>query len=181
MKKDMPLAERIYFDPLYTELVRIVGWKGFQYREMEEKMAPLYERFDKGKVQAAVYHLATYEGDNRTNVKPLEQVMLRDHVRPLCRGLLGFLPEEQHLLHSPPAGSLPLGAKAKKEPTKQETLDTMSDELLRIRLLEADKKLCTMSVRSKLGKKLKYEIADMIQECRRRGVPNPLMDVPEKQ
>jgi hypothetical protein len=26
MKKDMPLVERIYVDPLYTELVRLIGY-----------------------------------------------------------------------------------------------------------------------------------------------------------
>ena len=37
---------------------------------LEVKLEPLYERFGKTRVESALYHLATFEGQLRTNVSP---------------------------------------------------------------------------------------------------------------
>lgn len=93
MLKEQALYLRIYFDPICTEVARIVGSQGFTYREMEGKREPLYKRFDKVAVQSAVYHLAIFEGQMTCNPKPLAQVKLRAEARTLCWQLLGPAPE----------------------------------------------------------------------------------------
>src|SRR5262245_12976409 len=93
MSKEQPLYLRLYQDQCFSEVARTIGYKGLQYLYLDERMQPLYERFGKERVQSAVYHLATFEGDNRTNVSPLVKVELRPHVRKLCYQLLGLPPE----------------------------------------------------------------------------------------
>ncbi len=53
-------------------------------------------------------------------------------------------------------------------------LQTFTEEQLRSRLANAYKELATVSVRSKVGKKLKWETTDIEKELRRRGLPLPI-------
>jgi hypothetical protein len=93
MSKDQPLWHRLYFDAAYTEVARLIGYAGFQYRELADKLEPLYRRFGKAKVESVVYHLTVFDGQMTVKPPPLGQVMLRPDVRKLCWQLLGPPPE----------------------------------------------------------------------------------------
>lgn len=53
-------------------------------------------------------------------------------------------------------------------------LHSQTDDVLRARLDEANKQLCSISIRSKMGKQLKREITALEHELRRRGLPLPI-------
>jgi MutS domain I len=92
-EKEKPLWQRIYQEPVFTEVARLVGYSGTTYRELMEKVEPLKKRFGGQNVDSAIYHLATFEGDTTCNVKPLAHVSLRENARKCCFQLLGFPPE----------------------------------------------------------------------------------------
>lgn len=64
-------------------------------------------------------------------------------------------------------------AQGASDPAKDD-LRTLSEDVLRARLDEASRELCTISVRSKRGKQLKWAITDLEHELRRRGLPLPI-------
>ncbi|MCI0464225.1 MAG: hypothetical protein L0Z62_45405 [Gemmataceae bacterium] len=106
MSQDLPLWHKLYFDPVYTEVARVIGYAGCCYRDLYGRLEPLYQRFGKEPVEAAVYGLVTYEGQMTCNPKPLAEVRLRPEARKLCWQLLGPPPGAVPL--GPPAGALPL-------------------------------------------------------------------------
>jgi hypothetical protein len=93
MPKERPLWYKLYFDEVYTEIARIIGYRGTTYRTMMKALEPLESRFGKQRVQSAAYHIVTYEGQMTCNPKPLASVNLRPDVRRLCWQLLGPPPE----------------------------------------------------------------------------------------
>src|SRR5439155_14697334 len=93
MEKEKPLWHRIYYDPAFTEVARIVGYAGTTYRDLMENVEPLKKEFGGQAIDSAIYFLATFEGDTTCNVKPLAHVSLREHVRKLCWPLPGRPPE----------------------------------------------------------------------------------------
>src|SRR5262249_2604394 len=93
MSKEQPLWQRIYFDEVFTEVCRAIGYAGCTYREMQQRLEPLNARFDKRGVESAARYLVTYEGQFTSAPKPLAHVRLRDEVRRLCWQLLGPPPE----------------------------------------------------------------------------------------
>lgn len=103
MSKPLPLSHRIYFEPVFTEVCRVVGYAGITYRKLAEQIEELAKRFGKEKVQSAVVHLATYEGQFSVNPKPLAHVQLREEARKACWQLLGPPPEHPwfDLWHKP--------------------------------------------------------------------------------
>lgn len=160
MPKERPLWHRLYFDPVYTAVARVIGYEGFYYREMEEKLQPLYDRFDKVRVESAVYYLATYEGQMTVNPKPLVPVSLRPNVRKLCFQLLGPPPEPN---------------KAPPEPTDEE-LDEFQREARRrnkLQLLyllrDGRRQLARHGKRSNCGKRARQQIAAAEAELVRRS------------
>jgi hypothetical protein len=105
MAKEQPLWHRIYFDPVYTEIARAIGYAGCTYRDMLALLEPLGERFGKQRVESATYHLVTFEGQMTCNPKPLAQVSLRAEVRKLCWQLLGPPPETEDEFYRHPDGT----------------------------------------------------------------------------
>jgi hypothetical protein len=95
MFKEKPLHERMYGEPLYAELVRLLGYAGCTYRDLLRQLEPLYQRYDKRKVDAAVVHLFTYDKQFSVNPPPLADVKLRSEARKLAWGLLGPPPEHE--------------------------------------------------------------------------------------
>jgi hypothetical protein len=93
MSKDQPLWHRLYFDAAYAEVARLIGYAGFQYRELADKLEPLYQRFGKAKVESVVYQLASFDGQMTVKPPPLAKVMLRAEVKSLCWQLLGVPPD----------------------------------------------------------------------------------------
>lgn len=93
MEKEKPLWQCIYYDPVYTAVCREIGYQGCLYRDLLQKIETLSGEFDKVKVESAVYHVATFEGQMTVNPKPLAEVRLREEARKLCWLLLGFPPE----------------------------------------------------------------------------------------
>lgn len=67
-------------------------------------------------------------------------------------------------------------AKAAQVPSDPATddLTVLSEDALRVRLANASKELCTISVRSKRGKQLKRTTTNVEHELRRRGLPLPI-------
>lgn len=89
----MPLWHMIYHSPVYTEVARIVGYAGTTYRELMGKVEPLKKQFGGQAVDAAIFRMATFEGDTTCNVKPLAHVQLRAEARKACFQLLGPPPD----------------------------------------------------------------------------------------
>jgi hypothetical protein len=107
MKHEKPLWQRLYFDPVYYETVRAVGYLGCLYRDLWERLKPVTEQFGQRAVESATAHLLTYEGQFTCNPKPLAQVMLRTEVRNMSWQLLGPPPEKwdefyEHTANRPP-------------------------------------------------------------------------------
>ncbi len=89
-------------------MARAIGYQGVQYRDLWPIIEELSKEFPKVKVESAIYHLTTFEGQMRCNPPPLAQVMFREEVRPLMWQLLGPEPghplrEEMDRINRPPA------------------------------------------------------------------------------
>lgn len=54
MARAQPLWYLLYFEPLFTELARLIGYDGIAYDDACDKAKPLGERFGKEHVQRAV-------------------------------------------------------------------------------------------------------------------------------
>lgn len=194
-RKERPLSHRLYFDPVYTEVARIIGYAGCVYRDLEDKLQPLYERFDKQRVQSATYYLVTFEGQMTCNPPPLAPVQLRAEARALCRQLLGLPPEHPWYARFKSGKPLPLpwDKATEKPPQLEETVsrppgkaaaEMPSDpEAERLKKLNKRQLLCHLrDVRRSLeqngadslvGKEAKKRIAVAEEELKRRGLPIP--------
>jgi hypothetical protein len=93
MTKEKPLWQRMYGEPLYAEIVRVVGYAGLPYREFQPKLEALAERFGTRAVEQAGWRLVTYDGQFTGKPPPLATVTLRAEVRKYAVGLLGPPPE----------------------------------------------------------------------------------------
>jgi hypothetical protein len=91
--KEKPLWWRLYNDPAYVAVARSIGYQGCTVRDLGQKIEDLSRQFDKHRVQSAVYHLATFDGQMTCNPPQLAKVELRAHVRQLCWQLLGVPPD----------------------------------------------------------------------------------------
>lgn len=91
-EKEKPLWQRLY-QPECVEIVRIIGHAGTTYRSLMEKAEPLKKQFGGEKIDSAIFFFASFEGDRAArDVKPLTPVSLREEVRKVCCGLLGYPP-----------------------------------------------------------------------------------------
>lgn len=93
MKTAMPLWQRLYQDEVYTEVCRLIGYLGCQYRDLWQKLKPAIGKHGQQKVESATAHLLTYDKQFTVNPPPLAHVELRANVRRLCIQLLGPPPE----------------------------------------------------------------------------------------
>lgn len=91
MRKDA-LHNRLYFNPLYPELARMIGYSGILFTEAQEKVKEIAERFPKEKIQAAVEEISRFD----TSTKPAT-IRLTDEAQRLCWQLLG--PPTGHPMH----------------------------------------------------------------------------------
>jgi hypothetical protein len=113
MEKEKPFWQRIYQEPAFTEVARIIGYAGTTYRDLMEKVEPLKTQFGGQAIDSAIYFLASFEGDKSCNVKPLAHVQLREDARRACFQLLGFPPEYKEV-----SIAEMLGLNKKPEPPK---------------------------------------------------------------
>lgn len=169
MNKEQPLWQRMYHDPIYMEVLRLVHYAGFQYRELEEKLEPLYRRFDKVQVQSAVYYLTTFDGQMTSKPPPLAQIMLRTNVRKIAFQLLGPDPATPLYKQFRQAAPLPYPWDKPTKPPEEPTLESLNEDELKERLKAAHARLSAVSVRSKVGKEMKKRITALHEEFRRRG------------
>jgi hypothetical protein len=86
MSKEQPLAHRLYFSPMYTELARAVGYAGFPVCDLAERLRPLTRQYGAGQLSTAFYEVLSFAGN---------RVMLSPKARGLCFGLLGPPPEKR--------------------------------------------------------------------------------------
>ncbi|MFO0967860.1 MAG: hypothetical protein U0793_20040 [Gemmataceae bacterium] len=93
MEKERPLWHKVYFEPVYTAVAREIGYRGCLYRELLQKIEALGQQFDKDKIEAAVYRLATFEGQMTANPNPEAEVKFREEARKIMWQLLGPPPE----------------------------------------------------------------------------------------
>jgi hypothetical protein len=92
MAKEKQLWQRIYEDPCSLEIVRFIGYEGKQYRQWNEKLQELIQKYGR-RAESASWYLLTFESQHRVNPSPLEKVELRKEVRKCCWGLLGVPPD----------------------------------------------------------------------------------------
>jgi hypothetical protein len=88
------LLQRLYDLDYFGEVARVIGYDGIKAEELEAKIAPLVERFDRGKVQEALIQLTTAR-----NQAPASTVKFLEEVRPLLWQLLGPAPEHPEYAH----------------------------------------------------------------------------------
>src|SRR5258708_7130702 len=93
MSKETPLLDRIYQDPCYTEVCRLIHYRGCVYRDLWTVLKPAIDKYGQRRVETAQAHLCTFEGQFRVNLPPLAPVTLRADVRNFCWMLLGPPPE----------------------------------------------------------------------------------------
>ena len=94
MKRDLPLLDRLYQEPLLQEICRFVGYFGTTFRELQRKLELLGEAYGKRRAESASWHLCSFEGQNTVKPAPLAKVELRSDVRRYCFQLLGPPPEQ---------------------------------------------------------------------------------------
>src|SRR5262249_4607005 len=99
------IGMKIYFDAVYTDLCRLVGYAGCLYRELWDRLRPAVDKHGQRAVESATAHLLTWEGQFTCSPKPLVQVQLRESVRRLARPLLGPPPEEWDEFYRHPDGT----------------------------------------------------------------------------
>ncbi len=89
MQKEQPLWYRLYFDPCWTGVVRLVGYAGCLYWDLWEKFKPATEVYGQARVETATAHVLSWEGQFTCNPKPLAEVQLRSEVSKLAWQFLG--------------------------------------------------------------------------------------------
>ncbi len=114
MSKDVALLDKIYFWPEYSAVARAVGYAGMTYIQLTQVIEDLATQFPKAKVESAIYHLTTFEGQMTVHPPPLAQVKFREHVKPLLWQLLGPSPEQEDAFYRHPDGS------PRERPNKEE-------------------------------------------------------------
>src|SRR5437667_7849618 len=90
------LGNRMYFDERCTEVVRTIGYAGFPFRELDERLKPLAERFGKDQIHEVCRALMTllFAGkEKRSGPQQDAEVRLKPEVRRLAWQMLGPPPE----------------------------------------------------------------------------------------
>lgn len=162
MTKQQPLWHRLYFEPLFTELARLIGYDGIAYDQACEKAKPLGERFGKENVQRAVDAIARVD----ESTKP-PKLRLTDEARKLCWQLLGPPPTETQTSPPPPPANPPL------DPAAQDRAARCNKRQLACMLRDARRSLEHNGKSSFAGKQAKKEIAAAEAEMKRRGMEIP--------
>jgi hypothetical protein len=108
MTKEQPLYLRLFFEPHFSDLVRIVGYDGLA-EEQRDKALPLLEKYGHQKMDEAQRLLLDIDKDAK-------RYTLKPEVRKLCTQLLGIPPERAAEFDCPPAGALPLSGPATPSP-----------------------------------------------------------------
>jgi hypothetical protein len=127
MEKELPIWDKIYFLPHFTEVARIIGYAGLTYRSLMKKVEPLREKFGGEAINTAINQLASFEGKYTSEVNPLAHVCLREQVRHLVFMLLGPPPEKEAEFYRHADGT-PWYPEWKKPPTdeRQESMPKTS-------------------------------------------------------
>ena len=94
----VPLYMKLYFQEVYSEIARIIGYAGFPHDQLEEKMKDLVDRFGRKRIQEVCSDLITLQfngKEKRSGRREDAEVRLKEDVRKLCWQLLGPPPEKK--------------------------------------------------------------------------------------
>src|SRR5436853_2808249 len=116
--KPMPVANKIYFLPIYPDIVRAVRYDTVPCSDVIKTLKPVIEEHGQQKVDDAARELLDYDYEGKVLC-----ARLKPHLRVQCRQLLGPLPEEAEEFWKNADGSRPKNAPP-EEPkrTKEEPL-----------------------------------------------------------
>jgi hypothetical protein len=182
-EKAMPVSHKIYFLPVYPQIVRAVRYESVPCGEVIKALKPVIEEHGQPKVDEAARELLDY-----MQVGKQLCAKLKPHLRVVCRQILGPLPEEadefwknadgSRLKNAPPEEPKPKRTK-EEEPLvlpmspEEELLKGIPCRDLDERLHIARRSLQANGARSFLGKEAKKEIRLLQAEYRRRELPIP--------
>lgn len=110
MSKDRPLSVRLYQDPVYFELARLVGYAGKPVDQLVKESEPLLKEHGRHAMNLASQELIVV---NDAAEPPM--ATLNPHARKLCFQLLGPAPEQEDAFYRHPDGT-PRERPAKPEP-----------------------------------------------------------------
>lgn len=147
---------RLYFDPVFTELARFIGYGGRPLQEVQPFIRSLGEKYGQARVQEAGDAVTVIEGRGEPYT-----VRLSNAVRKCAYQLLG--PPPATPTETPTA---PIAA----EPPADATLTRLNKRQLRCRLRDARARLEHNGKRSFVGKQAKKEIAAVEAEMSRRSM-----------
>jgi hypothetical protein len=198
-EKAMPVANKIYFLPVYPQIVRAVRYGTVPCAEVVTKLKPVIDEHGQQKVDEAARELLDYEHDGKQIC-----AKLKPQLRVVCRQILGPLPEEAEEFWRNADGSRPKNAppeepkqKLTKEADEPQTLPLSPQEELDRRVPRRDptpqeRRLRELTLpqlanelhqaryalrnnepRSFLGKEAKREITLLEAEFARRKKPIP--------
>lgn len=95
MKKGS-LLDRMYFDPVYTAVVRMIGYSGLSKPEAYKQADELAKQYPKKQIRQAAHELCKFDSDI---------VQLTAEARKAARGILGVDPDHplaDYWRHGPP-------------------------------------------------------------------------------
>src|SRR5207237_2151491 len=110
-EKAMPVANKIYFLPVYPDIVRAVRWGSVPCSEIIKKLKAVIEQHGQQKVDDAAKELLDYDYEGKVLC-----AKLKPHLRVQCRQLLGPLPEEADEFWTNADGSRPKNAPPAEKP-----------------------------------------------------------------
>jgi len=103
MKKEMPLANKIYFLPIYPDVVRAVRYGSVPCSEILKTLKKVIREHGQENVGAAAKELLDYEYSD--GGRGPVYARLKPSIRPFCRQIIGVPPEEEEAFHTNADGS----------------------------------------------------------------------------
>src|SRR5438105_4634099 len=91
---EQPLWHRLYFDPAYRDIARIIGYSGGPLAEISERAKPLLEKYSRERIQEVTEAIATIDTSRTPST-----IQLNPEARKLCWQLLGPPPEQLENFH----------------------------------------------------------------------------------
>src|ERR671938_61510 len=107
MKKTQPLCIRLYQEPHFAALVRLIGYAGLPVPEAKERLRPLNEQYGQEKMKAAARELVEIDASREPAV-----ARLTEPARKLAWQLLGPPPEQAAEFHAPKQWPFPVAPDA---------------------------------------------------------------------
>jgi hypothetical protein len=134
MSKPQPLSMRVYEDKVLWDVIKAVGYGGFPFRELYQRLKPLVEEHGTKKVSAALFEVAEHAGWV-TKLNPAG--------RKAAWGVCGFSPESWGWVYRDVFGNPQLRPPEHQVPPEipPRQTDPILDALCRLTATELDMKL----------------------------------------